>query len=115
MADFTLPIPVKRVHSRHRRFIAPGAVWDLMIGIELVGDDFELRYDQVIHYRMDYLFGGTTALAGAITAANAAQTASNAAIAAANAAAEAQAVAAAGKRKKRRLAFSYDFNFFDRL
>ena len=75
-----------------------------MIGIELIGSDFELRWDHIIHYRMDYLFGGTTALAGAITAANAAQTASNAAIAAANAAAQAQEVAAAGKRK--RLAFS---------
>ena len=96
--EITLPIAVKRVHSRHRRFIAPGAVWDLMIGVEAIGRDFEFRHDLVHHYRMDYLFGGTSALAGAIAGANAAVTASNAAIAAASAAA-----AAAGKRKKRRL------------
>ena len=96
--EIVLPIAVKRVHSRHRRFIAPGAVWDLMIGVEAIGRDFEFRHDLVHHYRMDYLFGGTSALAGAIAGANAAVTASNAAIAAASAAA-----AAAGKRKKRRL------------
>ena len=83
-------VPVKRVHSRHRRFIAPGAVWDLMLGIEVIGDDFELRYNLVTHYNMDYLFGGTAALAGAIAAANAAATAA----ADANAAAMAAAAAA---------------------
>ena len=87
--EIVLPIAVKRVHSRHRRFIAPGAVWDLMIGVEAIGRDFEFRHDLVHHYRMDYLFGGTSALAGAIAGANAAVTASNAAIAAAQAAAAA--------------------------
>ena len=71
-----------------------------MIGFEAIGSDFEFRYDIVVHYFLDYLFGGTAALAGAIAAANAAVTASNAA----KAAAAAAAAAAAGKRKKRRLA-----------
>ena len=72
----TYDVPVKRVHSRQRRFIAPGAVWDLMIGIEVIGSDFEFRYSNVIHYRMDYLFGGFEALTGAIAAAQAAASAS---------------------------------------
>ena len=92
--EIVLPIAVKRVHSRHRRFIAPGAVWDLMIGVEAIGRDYEFRHDLVHHYQMDYLFGGYSALEGAIAAADAAVTASNAAIAEAE---------EATKRKKRRL------------
>ena len=68
----TFDVPVKRVHSRQRRFIAPGAVWDLLVGVEVIGKDFEFRYDNVIHYRMDYLFGGFEALTGAIADAQAA-------------------------------------------
>ena len=52
-------IPVKRVHSRQRRFIAPGAVWDILIGCELIGSDFELRYNLVVHYRKFYLLLST--------------------------------------------------------
>ena len=85
----TVDIPVKRVHSRQRRFIAPGAVWDLLIGVEVIGSDYEFRYDNVLHYRMDYLFGGFAALQNAI----------------ASAAAAADASASAGKRRKRRLVF----------
>ena len=65
-----MPIAVKRVHSRYRRFIAPGVVWDLMIGVEAIGRDFEFRHDLVHHYRMDYLFGGYSALEGAIASAD---------------------------------------------
>ena len=99
-AQQKVKIPVKRVHSRQRRFIAPGAVWDILIGVELIGVDFELRYNLVVHYRMDYLFGGTTALAQAVASSNAA--------AAAKAQAEllAEELAAGGGRKKRsRLVF----------
>jgi hypothetical protein len=98
--DDVSSVPVKRVHSRHRRFIAPGAVWDVLVGVELIGADYELRYNLVIHYRMDYLFGGTAALAAAIQSANAAATAANAASAA--------TLAALG-RKKRRLATIFFF------
>ena len=87
----TFDVPVKRVHSRQRRFIAPGAVWDLLVGVEVIGKDFEFRYDNVIHYRMDYLFGGFEALTGAI--------------------ADAQAAAAAtAGRKKRLVDFFYTFS-----
>ena len=85
----TFDVPVKRVHSRQRRFIAPGAVWDLLVGVEVIGKDFEFRYDNVIHYRMDYLFGGFEALTGAI--------------------ADAQAAAAATAGRKKRLG---DFLYF---
>ena len=92
-SQLTVNVPVKRVHSRQRRFIAPGAQWDLMIGIEMIGDNFEFRYDQVIHYNMDYLFGGAQALAGAIAGAKASQLAESVALA-----------NLGGGRKKRRLA-----------
>ena len=89
----TFDVPVKRVHSRQRRFIAPGAVWDLLVGVEVIGKDFEFRYDNVIHYRMDYLFGGFEALTGAI--------------------ADAQAAAAAtAGRKKRLVVFNFIYNTF---
>ena len=90
-----MKIPVKRVHSRHRRFIAPGAVWDLMFGFEAIGSDFEARYDLVIHYQMDYLFGGSAAYAGAIAAADAAASAANQA--------NADTIAALGRKKRERL------------
>ena len=102
----TVKIPVKRVHSRQRRFIAPGAVWDMMFGLESIGSDFEARYDLVIHYRMDYLFGGTAALAGAIAQSDAA--------AEAGAQANADAQAALGKRKKRSRLVFYIFILSDR-
>ena len=89
-----MTVPVQRVHSRHRRFIAPGAVWDILIGIESIGDNSEFRYNLVIHYEMDYLFGGQGALAGEIAGNDAAATAFNTANAA--------AMAAAGKKKKKR-------------
>jgi len=61
-ADPDLPspqrVPVKRVHSRHRRYIAPGATWTVLGGFEVIWDHMELRMDLPVHYRMDYLFGG---------------------------------------------------------
>lgn len=93
-----IKVPVKRVHSRQRRFIAPGALWDMMFGFESIGRDWEFRYDVVIHYRMDYLFGGLSALQGQLAANQAAQTATQ------------DALAAAGKRKKRRLVFLFTFS-----
>ena len=99
-AQQTVKVPVKRVHSRHRRFIAPGAVWDLMVGVEVIGSDYELRYNAFVRYRMDYLFGGTAALASVIAQANAAAKAENTVK-------EQLALLQSGKRKKRsRLVFS---------
>jgi len=92
-SQLIVDVPVKRVHSRQRRFIAPGALWTMMIGVEAIGSDYEFRYDILINYNMDYLFGGSAALAGAIASANAAAMAASAAKAAAE--------AVAGKRKKR--------------
>jgi hypothetical protein len=88
---------VKRLHSRHRRFIAPGARWDLLFGVEVLWPEAEFRFDIVIQYQMDYLFGGDAALAGAIAAANAAAMAAQQANADAIAATNAQAAAAAGR------------------
>ena len=103
--DTCQEIEVKRVLSRHRRFIAPGARWDLMLGVEALFEEAELFFNIVIKYPLDYLFGGSAALAGAIAGNDAAATASAAANAAAQAAVNAQtqaaAAAAAGKRKKR--------------
>jgi hypothetical protein len=93
-AQQTVKVPVKRVHSRHRRFIAPGAVWDLMVGVEVIGSDYELRYNAFVRYRMDYLFGGTAALASVIAQANAAAKAENTVK-------EQLALLQSGKRKKR--------------
>merc|ERR1719273_3067645 len=56
-----LKVPIKRVHSRHRRYIAPGAVWTLLGGFEVIWNHMELRMDLPVHYRMDYLFGGINA------------------------------------------------------
>lgn len=89
-------ITVKRVHSRHRRFIAPGALWDLMAGTEILLPAAEIRFDFYIRYELDYLFGGTTALAAAIAGNNAAAQAAQAAE---------QAVEAAAGKKKRRWPF----------
>ena len=36
----TLDIPVKRLLSRHRRFIAPGTRWDWLVGWETVSENF---------------------------------------------------------------------------
>ena len=84
-------LEVKRLHSRQRRFIAPGARWDLIGGVEVLYDDAELRFDLLIKYQLDYLFGGPTALAAAIAAAEAA----------AVAAAEAEAAVLAGRDAQR--------------
>jgi hypothetical protein len=99
-AQQTVKVPVKRVHSRHRRFIAPGAIWDIMVGVEVIGGDYELRYNAFVRYRMDYLFGGTAALASVLAQANAAAKAENDV--------KAQlALFSSGKRKKRsRLVFN---------
>ena len=84
----------------HRRFIAPGAVWDIMVGVEVIGTDYELRYNAFVRYRMDYLFGGTAALASVIAQANAAAKAENDVK-------EQLALFQSGKRKKRsRLVFN---------
>ena len=99
-AQQTVKVPVKRVHSRHRRFIAPGAIWDIMVGVEVIGTDYELRYNAFVRYRMDYLFGGTAALASVIAQANAAAKAENDVK-------EQLALFQSGKRKKRsRLVFN---------
>ena len=99
-AQQTVKVPVKRVHSRHRRFIAPGAVWDIMVGVEVIGSDYELRYNAFVRYRMDYLFGGTAALASVIAQANAAAKAEQAVK-------EQLSLLQSGKRKKRsRLVFN---------
>ena len=98
-----MSVPVKRVHSRHRRFIAPGAVWDVMIGVEVIGVDYEARYNGFIRYNMDYLFGGFKSLTAAVAAATAASKAS-AAIKKAILNDEATTLLASeagGKRKKR--------------
>lgn len=87
-------VTVKRIHSRHRRFIAPGAIWDLLGGVEVLYPDSEIRFDLKISYQLDYLFGGTPALAGAIAAANAA------AVAAEQAEMFATAAAAGGRSLK---------------
>ena len=78
-------VEVKRLHSRHRRFVGPGSRWDLLGGVEVLYDDAEIRFDIVIKYEMDYLFGGTTALAAQIAANEAAAAAAAAAEASVNA------------------------------
>ena len=92
--DGTVEIPVQRLLSRHRRFIAPGAIWDILIGVESIGANSEFRYDLVIHYSLDYLFGGNAALAGKIAGNDAAANAFNTANEA--------TMAALGKKRKRR-------------
>ena len=98
--SFSEEIEVKRLHSRHRRFVAPGARWDILVGVEVLFSDYELRFDLIVKYELDYLFGGNAALAGAIAAANAAATAAQTANAAAIAATNAAAAAAAGRKKR---------------
>ena len=83
---------VRRLHSRRRRFVAPGARWDLLAGVEALGDDTEFRFDVVVRYEFDYLFGGATALAAEIAAANAAALAFQ----------DTEAAVLAGKKRKRR-------------
>ncbi len=40
-------IPVKRLLSRHRRFIAPGTRWDWLVGWETISENFEIRVDWI--------------------------------------------------------------------
>ena len=87
-----VPVTVRRLHSRQRRFIAPGSRWDILLGFESIGDDFEARFDIVIKYELDYLFGGTAALQAAIDAANAAALAFEET--------EAAVLASAGRRRR---------------
>ena len=94
-------LEVKRLHSRRRRFIAPGARWDILGGVEVLYEDAQVRLDLLIRYELDYLFGGPTALAAAIAAAEAA----------AVAAAEAEAAVLAGRGGSARKRFiSYSMN-----
>ena len=84
--------------------MASGAIWDVLIGIELIGTDYELRYDTKISYRMDYLFGGQGALVSAIASSNAA----------AQAIQQAELLAAELGRKKRSRRVFKDFVIFFR-
>ncbi len=86
-------VTIRRAHSRRRRFIAPGARWDILVGVEVLGDDTEVRFDVVTRYEFDYLFGGAAALQAAIAAANAAALAAQET--------EAAVLASAGRRRKR--------------
>ena len=71
-----------------------------MVGVEVIGGDYELRYNAFVRYRMDYLFGGSAALVSVIAQANAAAKAENDVK-------EQLALLSAGKRKKRsRLVFN---------
>ncbi len=63
------------------------------MGVEALGDDTEARFDVVVRYEFDYLFGGPAALAAAIAAANAAALAEQET--------EAQVLASAGRRRRR--------------
>ena len=49
-----------------------------MIGVEVIGVDYEARYNGFIRYNMDYLFGGFKQLTAAVAAATAASKASSA-------------------------------------
>jgi len=42
--DEVLEIPVKRLLSRHRRFIAPGTRWDWLVGWETLSDNFDIKF-----------------------------------------------------------------------
>ena len=42
--DETVEVPVKRLLSRHRRFIAPGTRWDWLAGWETVSENFEITF-----------------------------------------------------------------------
>ena len=61
--DFSQPlkIPVKRVLSRHRRFIAPGAAWDIFGGVQWFTPTHDFMYNVRVLYNMDYLFAGLPA------------------------------------------------------
>jgi hypothetical protein len=39
-----LEIPVKRLLSRHRRFISPGTRWDWLVGWETLSDNFDIKF-----------------------------------------------------------------------
>ncbi len=84
----------RRAHSRRRRFVAPGARWDLWFGGEVLYPHLQVRFDLISRYEFDYLFGGNAALAAAIAAANAAALAEQET--------EAAVLATQGRRKRRK-------------
>ncbi|XP_040564305.1 uncharacterized protein [Lepeophtheirus salmonis] len=51
-------VPVKRLHSRQRRFVAPGALWDVRLGINILWPDANLIFDIILRHQLDDLFGG---------------------------------------------------------
>jgi len=64
-------VPVKRIHSRHRRFLAPGAAWQIKVGVRVTSIDWEAEFNHRINYNFDYLFGGSIAFAAMLVAKNA--------------------------------------------
>ena len=84
-------VKVKRILSRQRRFIAPGANWQILTGISIFRPESQLVFDLVHSYPLDYLFGGNAAFLAAVRAAEAAAKAEAAAQAAVLAAAAATA------------------------
>ena len=40
----TVEVPVKRLLSRHRRYISPGTRWDWLVGWETVSENFEITF-----------------------------------------------------------------------
>ena len=66
--DYTEPlkVPVKRVLSRHRRYIAPGAAWDIFAGVQWFTPTHDFLYNVRILYNMDYLFAGVPGYAARI-------------------------------------------------
>ena len=103
--DGPIKMPVKRLLTRHRRFIAPGASWEIFGGVEYVTLTNDFRYNVRFTYNMDYLFGGTATYAARIAANNAARNASvytyNQTLTLLNLAAQAQAAGATAGRGKR--------------
>ena len=51
-------VRMRRMVSRTRRFIAPGAVWKLELGVEIPWSTFELWARVPVSYRLDDLFSG---------------------------------------------------------
>ena len=51
-------VRMRRMVHRTRRFIAPGAVWKLEIGVEIPWSTFEVWARIPIFYRLDELFSG---------------------------------------------------------
>jgi len=95
-----LKIPVKRILSRHRRYIAPGASWDIFAGVQWFTPTHDFMYNVRIFYSMDYLFAGVPGYAARIAANNASR---YALVSTYNTTLSAlQLAAAAGKRRRRR-------------